>query len=299
MTKTDISHESQATFTPPQKEYRKVALYIDPTGGFAGDMFSAALISAGADEKLMVNAMELAASKIGDATISVAKTKESATRLFIDIRHDHNHLSGHMAKHLLADIFAELNLEERHKQFGMTALQNLIDAEIKAHKEHTFLTDHHHTHTHDVGHHHHSHDHHRNHDHHHHEKAEAFLHEAQDILIDITGAAFGLQLLNTGVEVILTGPISTGGGTITFSHGTLPVPAPATENIINKFNLPTSKGPVNFELFTPTGAAILSALNPSLNTGANLETENIKTGTSRGTKDLNIPPLKISINLQK
>ncbi len=310
MTKTDISHESQSTSTPPNREYRKMALFIDPTGGFAGDMFSAALISAGADEKLMINAMVLAASKIGEATISVAKTKESATRLLIDIRHDYNHLSGHMAKHLLADIFAKLNLEEKYRQFGMTALQNLIDAEIKAHKEHTFLTDHHHPHTHDEGHHHHhhhshdhehnhDHDHNHNHGHHHHEKAEAFLHEAQDILIDITGAAFGLQLLNTGAEVILTGPISIGGGTITFSHGTLPVPAPATENIINKFNLPTSKGPVNFELFTPTGAAILSALNPSLNTGANLETENIKTGTSRGTKDLNIPPLKITVSLQK
>ncbi len=266
-----------------------MTIYIDPTGGFAGDMFSAALISAGADENLMTNAMEHAASKIGEATISVSKTIDNATRLLINIQHNHNHLSGHKAKHLLADIFTELKIEEEYKQFGMTALQNLIDAEIKAHKEHTFLTDHlHHTHEHEHGdgHHHHSHSHHQ-------ETTEAFLHEAQDILIDITGAAFGLQLLNVGAGVTLTKPVSTGGGTITFSHGTLPVPAPATKNIIDKFNIPVSVGPLNFELFTPTGAAILSALNPELNSDVKIETKNIRTGTSRGTKDLDIPPLKI------
>jgi len=273
-----------------------MTLYIDPTGGFAGDMFSAALISAGADEKLMTEAMELAASKIGQATISVTKTHDNATRLLIDIQHEHNHLSGHKAKHLLEDIFEELKIEEKYKLFGMTALQNLIDAEIKAHKEHTFLTDHHHSHTHEHGDHHHSHEHHHHHDHshghhHHHEKAEAYLHEAQDILIDITGAVFGLQLLNTGTEATLTSPVSTGGGIITFSHGTLPVPAPATKNIIDKFDIPENVGPVDFELFTPTGAAILSALNPELR--SNVTIKNARTGTSRGTKDLDIPPLKI------
>ncbi len=265
-----------------------MTLYIDPTGGFAGDMFSAALISAGADEKQMTGAMVLAASKIGEATVSVTKTNDKATRLLIDIQHEHNHLSGHMAKHLLEDIFEELKIEERYRQFGMSALQNLIDAEIKAHKEHTFLTDHHHPHSHEDGDHNHNHGY-----HHHHEKAEAYLHEAQDILIDITGAVYGLQLLKTGTEVTLINSVSTGGGTITFSHGTLPVPAPATENIINKFDIPAKKGPVDFELFTPTGAAILSALKPVLNSNVEIEAENMRTGTSRGTKDLDIPPLKV------
>lgn len=298
MTQIDNSHKHQNSLFSVSENTNRV-LYIDPTGGFAGDMFSAALISAGADEKLMIKAMELAASKIGEATVSAVKTKDSATRLLIDIQHDHNHLSGHMAKHLLDDIFVELNIEERYRQIGMTALQNLIDAEIKAHKEHTFLTDHLHSHTHDHDdehHHHHSHDHNHIHGHHHHhEKAEAFLHEAQDILIDITGAVYGLQLLKTGAEVILINPVGTGGGVITFSHGTLPVPAPATQNIINKFDIPANEGPVSFELFTPTGAAVLSALNPKLNSDVKLKSEDVKTGTSRGTKDLNIPPLKIHV----
>ena len=260
-------------------------LYIDPTGGFAGDMFSAALISAGADEKKMIKAMEYAASKIGKATIKTEKTHDDATRLIIDIKHDHNHLPGHDAKHLILHIFEELQIKENFMYFGMVALQNLIDAEIKAHKEHTFLTDHHHGHSH-------SHDH--GHHHHHHDEPEAFLHEAQDILIDITGAVYGLYLLNTDPQAILTSPVSYGGGMITFSHGTLKVPAPATQNMIDKFELPVKEGPVNFELFTPTGAAILSALNPELSNNK-LKDNNISIGTSRGTKDLDIPPLKVWI----
>ncbi len=281
-----------------------MTIYIDPKGGIAGDMFSAVLISAGADESLMIKAMELAAGKIGKETIRTEKTHDDATRLIIDIQHDDDHLSGHNAKHLLADIFNELKIKEEYRLFGMAALQNLIDAEIKAHKEHTFLTDHHiheHEHKHDQNHHHshhdHGHDHHgHNHEHHHHnETAEAFLHEAQDILIDITGAAYGLQLLNAGTKALLTNPVNIGGGMITFSHGTLPVPAPATQNIIDKFSIPVKHGSVEFELFTPTGASIISALNVKLKTDAEFTDENIKTGTSRGTKDLDIEPLKLYI----
>ncbi len=258
-------------------------LYIDPTGGFAGDMFSAALISAGADEKLMVKAMEMAASKIGKANISVTKTPDDATRLLIEISHDHNHLSGHDAKHLLMSIFEDLKIKEMYRAVGMVALQNLIDAEIKAHKEHTFLTDHHHHH-HEHGHHHHGHV---------HENDEAYLHEAQDILIDITGAVYGLQLLDADKKAVLLEPVSLGGGMITFSHGTLPVPAPATKNMIDRFDIPVKEGPVEFELFTPTGAAILSAMFPEFKDGEELKGKEMKTGTSRGTKDLDIPPLKV------
>ncbi len=267
-------------------------LIIDPTGGFAGDMFAAALISAGADDKEMIRAMELAASKIGKATIKTEKTIDRATRLNIEITHDQDHLPGHDAKHFIMQILRELNIKEEYMYFGMLALQNLIDAEIEAHKEHTFLTDHHH-HTHEHGHHHHYHDHRGHHHHHHdHDMPEAFLHEAQDILIDITGAVYGIQLLDAEPKAILTAPVSYGGGMITFSHGTLKVPAQATQNMIDKFGLPVKDGPVEVELFTPTGAAILTALSPVM-TNEKLNDSSLIKGTSRGTKDLDIPPLKV------
>ncbi|TRX71231.1 nickel insertion protein [Carboxylicivirga sp. M1479] len=256
-------------------------LYIDPKGGIAGDMFAAALISAGANEEEMLKAMSLAAEKIGHSTISTSLTHDNAHRLHIDIQHNDGHLSGHKAYHLLEDIFAELNIKEPYQQFGFKALDVLVKAEIKAHKENTFLTDHIHAH------HHHHHD--SDHEHEHHE--DAYLHEAQDILIDITGAAMGLQLLNAPIKAYLLSPVSFGGGHITFSHGHLPVPAPATKIIFDNHGLPGTMGPIEKELCTPTGSAILAALNAELMqekaSGA------LQEGTSRGGKDFDIPPLKV------
>jgi hypothetical protein len=117
------------------------------------------------------------------------------------------------------------------------------------------------------------------------------------LLTTVISGAFDLNaetvLLNADIRAVLTGPVSLGGGMITFSHGTLPVPAPATQNIIKRFNIPVKQGPVNFELFTPTGAAILAALFPETATDQIPENEDLITGTSRGTKDLDIPPLKV------
>lgn len=263
-------------------------LYIDPSGGVAGDMFAAALISAGADKELMTKAMLLAATKLGKANIETILTHDNATRLIIEVDHHQSNLSGHKSKHLISDIFNELKMEALYREFGLRALQFLIDAEIQAHRENTFLTDHHHhSHEHD-----HSHEHGHGYHHHEHHSADAFLHEAQDILIDITGAAYGLQLLGAETSAILTAPISLGGGTIKFSHGEMSAPAPATKIIIQSNWIPAQLGPIDTELCTPTGACILAALNcksisekPSKNS--------MFFGSSRGGKDLPIPSLKI------
>lgn len=255
-------------------------LHIDPRGGMAGDMFAAALISAGADEKTMLNAMLVAAEMIGKARLKTSLTHDKAHRLHIEIEHHHGHLSGHKAYHLLEDIFTRLDINKTYQDFGFKALQVLVEAEIKAHKENTFLTDHMHGHHHhdDTGHH-----------HEHHE--DAYLHEAQDILIDITGAVMGLQLLKASTNALLSHPVSWGGGHITFSHGHLPVPAPATKIIFEKYGLAGELGPIEKELCTPTGSALLAALDAKL---INEHPSDVKkVGTSRGGKDFPIPPLKI------
>ncbi len=258
-------------------------LIIDPTGGMAGDMFAAALISAGADETKMIDAMLLAANKIGTAKISTSLTNDDSLRLHMEVEHSHGHLSGHKAYHLLEDIFEELQISDQYKEFGFKALDVLVKAEIKAHKENTFLTDHIHAHTHDDGHSH-------THEHHH---EDAFLHEAQDILIDITGAAFGLQLLKSPTKALLKQPVSWGGGHITFSHGHLPVPAPATKIIFDQYELAGQMGPIEVELCTPTGSAILAALSATI--GESDSGNIVFKGFSRGSKDLPIPPLEIQI----
>jgi hypothetical protein len=245
-------------------------LYIDPTGGIAGDMFAAALISAGADKAKMIAAMTMAAEKLGPASVNSVTTGANATRMEIRVDHKHGHLSGTRARELLEATFDSLDLKEPYRSFGFQGLQILLDAEIKAHREHHFPSDH-------------------THDHHHEE--DAYLHEAQDILIDITGAAVGLYLLQASVKARLLAPVSLGGGFVRFSHGRLQVPAPATANIIKHHQIASVMGPIDTELCTPTGAAILAALGAG---GVNDQKEElILLGTSRGEKELPIPPLKI------
>ncbi|MCD6365549.1 MAG: tRNA (N6-threonylcarbamoyladenosine(37)-N6)-methyltransferase TrmO, partial [Planctomycetes bacterium] len=98
---------------------------------------------------------------------------------------------------------------------------------------------------------------------HRHSSEEPLLHEAADIILDILGAAVGMQCLNIAPEtaVCLT-PLAVGGGEVRCSHGVLQVPAPATMAILKKYRVPQIAGPVDVELLTPTGAALLASLGP-------------------------------------
>jgi pyridinium-3,5-bisthiocarboxylic acid mononucleotide nickel chelatase len=86
------------------------------------------------------------------------------------------------------------------------------------------------------------------------------LHEvgAVDAILDITGAIWGFDLL--GVTNVYCGAITTGDGVVFASHGTMPVPAPATMRLLEGHVIRT--GPVGAgELVTPTGAALVRALS--------------------------------------
>ena len=117
-----------------------------------------------------------------------------------------------------------------------------------------------------------------------------FLQEAQDIILDITGTVTALESLELDPDATITSPVSVGGGMVQFSHGKLPVPAPATKNILENYNIPYIKGSVESELCTPTGAAILAALNVK---EGNLPCKYHKRGFSRGTKNLSNLPFTI------
>jgi len=85
------------------------------------------------------------------------------------------------------------------------------------------------------------------------------LHElsAVDCIIDIFGTIIGIDML--GVKKIYSSPINTGSGFIETDHGILPVPAPATAEILK--NVPVYSKDIPFELTTPTGAAIIRELS--------------------------------------
>ncbi len=140
---------------------------------------------------------------------------------------------------------------------------------------------------------------------HRHSAEKTVLHEAQDILIDITGAAFGLQYLGILPERVLCNvPVSVGGGKIRFSHGLLPVPAPAVTAILRKHRIPHVTGPVDVELLTPTGAALLAAMKPEWTQLSGILTDEnkwkiLKTAYGMGTMKLERPNVVKVILLEK
>ncbi|MCC6176021.1 MAG: nickel pincer cofactor biosynthesis protein LarC [Chloroflexi bacterium] len=106
---------------------------------------------------------------------------------------------------------------------------------------------------------------------------------AVDSIVDVIGAAIGLLAL--GVERIYASSLPLPGGTIRASHGLLPAPAPATLEILAAVGAPTRPAPVEGELVTPTGAAILAEL-------ATFEQPRLRVrrvGYGYGTKDLPWP----------
>lgn len=283
-------------------------LLINPEGGMAGDMFTAALVSAGADFNRIQEVMTAAGEKLGKVKINRKTAPDGAVQLDIQLDSNRHHLGGNEARHILAELFQDFNIREPYRNLGNKILDILVKAEVKAHKEFNivveddFFHDHEHPHEHS---HQHPHDHVHNHDHNHShslsshthlQEEESFLHEAQDIVIDIIGAVMGMQLLDIEPRTELLTPVSVGGGHVQCSHGRLSIPAPATTVILREQGIEWEKGPVDVELLTPTGAAILAALGSKVNTSVDMEKLDIKAeGTARGTKLLEIPPLKFFI----
>ncbi|WP_371802894.1 LarC family nickel insertion protein [Candidatus Lokiarchaeum ossiferum] len=93
------------------------------------------------------------------------------------------------------------------------------------------------------------------------------LHEigSRDTILDICGVIFGLEKVGVFNEidpvVINISPVAVGGGQVKCAHGIMPVPAPATTKLLEIGKIAFKKGPVDFELATPTGIALLASLN--------------------------------------
>jgi hypothetical protein len=110
---------------------------------------------------------------------------------------------------------------------------------------------------------------------------EIHFHEvgAVDAIVDIVAASAGIHHLNVGAWH--SSAINVGGGTVVCAHGTFPVPAPATADLLR--GLPTYSAHVEQELVTPTGAALLRAIDPEFGPQPAMRVERI--GYGAGTRN--------------
>src|SRR3989454_3914692 len=112
--------------------------------------------------------------------------------------------------------------------------------------------------------------------------AKVHFHEvgAVDAIIDVVGACAGLELLE--VSELVSSPLDVGGGRVEAAHGSLPVPAPATAELLR--DIPIYSSGVEAEMVTPTGAALVTTLARSFGPLPPMKVERI--GYGAGARDL-------------
>jgi len=158
--------------------------------------------------------------------------------------HDHGH-SHHGHHHFgeIREMIEKSTLDSWIKEKAIQIFTRLAEAEAKVHE--STVED---VHFHEVG--------------------------ALDSIVDIVGSCIGFRFFEIGR--FASSPLELGGGTVTFSHGTWPVPAPATAELVKGF--PVRLGGAQAELTTPTGAAIVTTLADAAEIPESFQIESIGTG---------------------
>ncbi len=227
--------------------------YLDTIAGISGDMTLGAFIAAGVSLDSLKH--ELRKLKLEGYELrlkEVVRSGISAVKLDVVITNQpkyHRHLKD------IHNIIDSSELSEKVKHNAKNIFKELAIGEATVHK--TSIEK---IHFHEVG--------------------------ALDAIVDIAGTAISLELLQ--IEKVYTSPVKLGcGGFVNTEHGTMPIPTPATIEILK--NYPTILTNIPFELTTPTGAAIVKALSSGVISSENLEMKSI--GYGSGSKDLEIPNL--------
>ncbi|MFC4437945.1 MULTISPECIES: nickel pincer cofactor biosynthesis protein LarC [Natrialbaceae] len=276
-------------------------LAFDGRMGASGDMILAALLDAGADPTALepvttsldleyrideavksgiaattVDVILTDADADGDRSTDHEKGHDDGYEHHHDGDHDHSHdydhgeenhqhahdegvhAEGHGPHRSYLEvrkIVEELNLEPAIERDALAIFELLGEAEASVHGE--SLEE---IHFHEVG--------------------------ADDAIADVVGAVALVHDIEP--ERIVTTPLATGGGTVSMSHGEYPVPTPAVVEIAQRADWPLRGGPVDAELLTPTGAAILGHLADGVESLPSLDLED--SGYGGGGYDLDPHP---------
>jgi uncharacterized protein (TIGR00299 family) protein len=220
------------------------ALHFDCFSGVSGDMTLAALIDAGVEADAIRHGLDSLGLPIRLDVEKARKGGFAATRVYVDApeEHEHRHLPD------VEVILGRGALTARQRDLALRIFRRLAEAEAAVHGLSIEQV-----HFHEVG--------------------------ALDSIADIAGVAIGLDLL--GAERITSRPVPTGSGMVQCAHGLMPVPAPATAELLK--GKPLAASTIKAELTTPTGAAILATVVQEWQDQPVMTVERI--GHGAGTRD--------------
>jgi uncharacterized protein (TIGR00299 family) protein len=249
--------------------------YFDCFSGISGDMCLGALVDAGVSlqkmkrelKKIPIRGYELHAKKVKRAGFVATKVDVIERAKGKGQRDESNNPTSpplekggeggfeHRAKRWkdIERIIQDSTLSEEIREKGLKIFKCLFEAEARVHGE-NFNN----IHLHELG--------------------------AVDCIVDIFGTIIGLDIL--GVKKVYSSPVNLGGGSVKTKHGILPVPAPATAEILG--GVPVYSTDMLFELTTPTGAAILKELSSGFGGIPPMNITN--TGSGAGNRDFKHKP---------
>lgn len=195
--------------------------HFDCFSGISGDMTLGALIDVGVDRDAILSGIRSLALPIEIEVEKVRKGGFASTQVRIEAPREENH------RFLpeIQEILARGSLTSGQRELALRIFQRLAEAEAKAHGMPVEKV-----HFHEVG--------------------------ALDSIADIVGSAIGLDLL--GIDHFSSRSVPTGQGMVRCAHGMMPIPAPATAELLK--GVPIAATSIKAELTTPTGAAILTSV---------------------------------------
>jgi uncharacterized protein (TIGR00299 family) protein len=214
----------EARQNPPMR-----VAYLDAFSGLAGDMFVGALLDCGLDVAALER--ELAKLAVGGFAIRRERRERSgivATKFVVDVHGAHAQGASshsHRPFRAIRQLIRDSALKPRVCELALQVFVKLAEAEGKVHGV---------------------------------EPDDVEFHEvgAVDAIVDVVGAAWAIDMLSIGELIVSALPL--GSGITRSAHGPLPVPGPATVELLRGF--PVRMGDGAGELVTPTGAAIVAAL---------------------------------------
>ena len=278
-------------------------LYLECYAGISGDMTVAALLDLGADEEKLKRTLE--SLRLEGYSVTISRVKKSgldACDFSVDLDkehenhdhdmeylhgsgvtssaegdhvhahehdhghhcHEHNHDHGHGHSHShshrglpeILEILQASDMTDHAKEIAERIFRILAEAEAKAHG--VSLEE---VHFHEVG--------------------------AVDSIVDV--AAVAICLDDLGIEEVIVPVLYEGCGYIRCQHGVIPVPVPATLNIVSAHHLKMHMTDTQGEFVTPTGAAIVAAVCTSQELPQSFRIE--KTGLGAGKRNYERPSL--------